>query len=47
MNVIFNHVDSTGTGFIDSSRYSSDKFKYESIPQFTKKDGTIISLRDV
>jgi len=46
MNVVFNHVESNGTGFIDSSRYSSDKFKYESVPQFTKKDGTIISLRD-
>ncbi len=45
MNVIFHHVEANGLGYIDSASYNQ-VLKYESIPQFTKKDGTIISLRD-
>ena len=45
MNVVFNHIQANGSGFIDTASYNP-VIKYESIPQFTKKDGTIISLRD-
>ena len=43
--VVFNHIESNGSGFIDSASYNP-VIRYESIPQFTKKDGTIVSLRD-
>ena len=45
MNVIFNHITSVQQGYMDVSSYGPI-VRYEAIPQFTKKDGTIISLRD-
>ena len=45
MNVVFNHISAVGSGFIDVASYNP-VIAYEKIPQFTKKDGTIISLRD-
>ena len=43
--VVFNHIEANQQGYIDAASYNP-VFRYEAIPQLTKKDGTIISLRD-